>query len=134
MKLIVNIDVPSLLTAIDFYSLAFGLTHTRTLDSDVAELTGGSTTFYLLQKATGSAAHGGTDPGRDYRRHWTPVHFDVVVADLDAAIERAVAAGARAETDVVAWRGSRCVTFADPFGHGFCLIEFANGETYHDAP
>ena len=133
MKLIVNIDVPSLLTAIDFYSLAFGLTHTRTLDSGVAELTGGETTFYLLQKATGSPAHAGADAGRHYRRHWTPVHFDVVVADLDEAVERAVAAGAQAESDVVAWRGSRCVTFADPFGHGFCLIEFANGDSYEDA-
>jgi hypothetical protein len=29
--------------------------------------------------------------------------------------------------------GSKCITFSDPFGHGFCLIEFA-GDTYGDEP
>ncbi len=31
------------------------------------------------------------------------------------------------------WMGSKCITFSDPFGHGFCLIEFA-GDTYGDEP
>ena len=133
MKLLVNIDVPALLPAIDFYCLALGLAHTRTLDSDVAELTGGHVTLYLLQKATGSATSPTDGAERQYRRHWTPVHFDVVVDDLEESVTRATAAGAQAETGVVQWRGSRCVTFADPFGHGFCLIQFANGESYEEA-
>ena len=133
MKLLVNIDVPALLPAIDFYCLALGLAHTRTLDSDVAELSDGSVTLYLLQKATGSPANPADGSERHYRRHWTPVHFDLVVDDLEEAVVRATAAGAQAETGVVQWRGSRCVSFADPFGHGFCLIQFANGDRYADA-
>ncbi len=50
MKIIINIDVPELAPAIRFYTAALGLTHSRTLDDDVAELTGASATLYLLQK------------------------------------------------------------------------------------
>ena len=28
------------------------------------------------------------------------------------------------------WRGSRCVSFSDPFGHGFCFIQFEHDGTY----
>ena len=56
MKLILNIDVPDLKPAIEFYCAALGLTHTRTLDHDTAELTGASSTIYLLQKGGGTQA------------------------------------------------------------------------------
>ena len=130
MKLIVNIDVPALEPAIRFYTEALGLTHTRTFDDDVAELRGASSTVYLLQKARGTQAVHQPVVERDYQRHWTPVHFDLVVPDVDAAARRAIAAGAHQETGHVDWRGSRCVSFCDPFGHGFCFIEFETHETY----
>ena len=120
MKILVNIDVPQLGPAIDFYRAALGLELTRVIDGDVAELTGASSVLYLLQK-----------PQRQYARHWTPVHIDFVVDDLERAAKRAVAAGARQESKCVEWMASRCITFCDPFGHGFCLIEFT-GETYSD--
>jgi lactoylglutathione lyase len=63
---------------------------------------------------------------RDYARHWTPVHTDFVVADLSAAIARAEAAGAVREGSVRTARWGRIATLADPFGNGFCLIEFLN--------
>src|SRR5688572_30155520 len=56
MKLILNIDVPELRPAIEFYCAALGVKHTRTLDDDTAELTGASSTFYLLQKPGGTEA------------------------------------------------------------------------------
>jgi predicted enzyme related to lactoylglutathione lyase len=124
--------VPALVPAIDFYTLAFGLVHTRTLDSDVAELTGTAITIYLLQKATGSPAATESPIARRYERHWTPVHFDVVVSDLDDAVRRVTAAGARLEAGPIEWHGSSCMTFADPFGHGFCLLQFVNGKSYED--
>jgi predicted enzyme related to lactoylglutathione lyase len=127
MKLLLNIDVPDLVPAIAFYTAALGLRHTRTLDDDVAELSGASATIYLLQKVSGTAAVKSLPVSRDYRRHWTPVHFDLVVDDVDAAAERAVAAGAKPETGHIDWRGSRCVSFSDPFGHGFCFIQFERG-------
>jgi hypothetical protein len=56
VKVIINVDVPELAPAIAFYTAALGLTHSRTLDEDVAELTGASSTLYLLQKDPGTPA------------------------------------------------------------------------------
>jgi predicted enzyme related to lactoylglutathione lyase len=135
MNILINIDVPDIDRAIAFYTDALGLTHTRTLDDDTAELRGAAATLYLLKKAAGSAAAQAPAAGhpllRDYARHWTPVHFDLVVDDVDAAAARAIAAGARQETGHVDWRASRCVSLSDPFGHGFCFIQF-DDETYAD--
>lgn len=129
MRVIVDIDVPTLAPAIDFYTAALGLTLNRRLDDDVAELAGASCLVYLLAKPAGSPPVRGLPLERDYARHWTPVHLDLVVDDLAAAAARAIAAGARQESEAIAWRGSTCVTFSDPFGHGFCLIAFA-GDGY----
>lgn len=129
MRIVVNIDVPELEPAIDFYCSALGLELSRTIDDDVAELAGSSSVIYLLVNASGSAATRSSTEERRYTRHWTPVHIDFVVDDLAKAKERAIKAGANQESDCVEWRGSKCITFSDPFGHGFCLIEFI-GKTY----
>ena len=78
--------------------------------------------LYLLEKPEGSVG-AGNDPRR-YARHWTPVHIDVVVDELEPAVVRAVAAGAKldAETRVHAW--GKIAVLSDPFGNGFCLIQF----------
>ncbi|MBB3230144.1 VOC family protein [Halomonas stenophila] len=124
MKMLINIDVPELAPAIAFYCAAFGLELDRLLDDDVAELTGGESTIYLLENASGS--RGVKEPAkyRDYSRHWTPVHLDIVVEDIEQAAARVLNCGAVQESDCIEWRGSKCITFSDPFGHGFCLIEF----------
>jgi lactoylglutathione lyase len=51
------------------------------------------------------------------------VHCDLAVDDLDAALARAIAAGAVQEgaTRDAPW--GRLVQLADPYGHGWCLIE-----------
>ena len=123
-SILINIDVPKLEPAIAFYEGAVGAKLVRVLDDDVAELRYGAATLCLLEKATGSVA---TPAGgqRELGRHWTPVHLDFVVDDIDTAVDRAVAAGATRESACIEWRGSKCVTFSDPFGHGFCLIEFS---------
>lgn len=127
MNVIINIDVPDLESAIRFYTEALGLSHTRTLDGDTAELSGASATIYLLAKPAGSTATRTPPITRDYQRHWTPVHFDLVVDNVDEAARRAIAAGAKQETGHLDWRGSRCLSFSDPFGHGFCFIQFEQG-------
>lgn len=124
MRLLVNIDVPDLAPAIAFYSAALGLTLRRTLDADVAELSGADATLFLLRTPAGSRPVGSLPCTRDYSRHWTPVHLDFVVEDVAQAAQRALAAGAKQESGCVEWRGSKCITFSDPFGHGFCVIEF----------
>jgi predicted enzyme related to lactoylglutathione lyase len=129
MRMVVNIDVPEIAPAIEFYRAAFGLVHSRTLNDDVAELTGTSSVIYLLQNSPGSKSAGTDSETRRYSRHWTPVHIDFVVDNIAMAAKRAHDAGASQESECIAWKGSKCMSFSDPFGHGFCLIEFA-GETY----
>ena len=78
----------------------------------------------VLRKEAGSIGAGGQR--RTYERHWTPVHLDVVVNDVDAAVRRAVRAGAVLEQDVRINVWGKIAMLADPFGHGFCLIQFLN--------
>lgn len=122
MDLLINIDVPDLDRAVRFYTEAFGLAVTRRFGAGAAELSGWPARLYLLQQPEGSRGAGADL--RRYERHWTPIHLDVVVDDVEAMLSRAVAAGARAETDIRTAPYGRIVTLADPFGHGFCLIEF----------
>lgn len=129
MRIVVNIDVPELAPAIDFYCAALDLELRRIIDDDVAELTGASSVIYLLANVTGSVTSSSVAEIRRYSRHWTPVHIDFVVDDILKAADQAIKAGASQESECIAWRGSKCITFSDPFGHGFCLIEF-DGETY----
>ncbi len=126
-RLLVNIDVDDLDRAIRFYTDAFGLTVGRRLEPDFVELIGAAIPLYLLSTPAESAPFEGATSRRTYERHWTPIHFDFVVDDLEAARARAIAAGARAETEITSHAWGRMVVFADPFGHGFCLLEFRGG-------
>ena len=121
MKLLLNIDVDDLQRAEAFYCAAFGLVPGRRFDG-VIELLGAEAPIYLLQKAPGS--EGASSSRRDYARHWTAVHCDVVVDDLEVALQRALTAGAVAEGPVREAEWGRIVQVADPFGHGWCLLQF----------
>ena len=120
--LLLNIDVPNVSVAEAFYTAAFGLTLGRRFGGDVVELLGWPVPLYLLSKDAGTMG-----AGRDFRRydrHWTPIHADIVVDDLDIALARAVAAGATVEQPAREAPYGRIAMVADPFGHGFCLITF----------
>jgi len=124
MNLLVNIDVPDLARAIAFYRDAFGLRVARRLGPAAVELDGAAVPLYLLEKKAGTRAASATGQTRDYRRHWTPVHLDVVVDDADAAVARAVAAGAILEDPAVSHAWGRIAHLSDPFGHGICILQF----------
>ena len=124
MDLIVNIDVPQLQPARDFYCHAFGLTPGRRLGDDALELTGGPVAIWLLARGEGTVPARGAAHLRSYSRHWSPVHLDFVVPDLDAARQRVLAAGATEEEPVATFAWGKLGLFADPFGHGFCLVQF----------
>ncbi|HXV21863.1 MAG TPA: VOC family protein [Desulfuromonadales bacterium] len=127
-KLLINIDVDDLERGVAFYTQALDLRRGRTLfDGTAVELTGAASPVYLLLKPAGTLAAGGVRQRRRYRRHWTPVHLDFVVADVAAAVARAVAAGARLEGAIASYGWGRLATLADPFGNGFCLVEFHGG-------
>jgi GNAT superfamily N-acetyltransferase/predicted enzyme related to lactoylglutathione lyase len=124
MEILVNIDVHDLDRATDFYCSVSGLTVGRRFGDNGVELVGGAARVYLLRKASGTPVSTSSNDSRRYDRHWTPVHLDFVVDDIDLAIRRAVAAGARAEQPVTTSRWGKLALMADPFGHGFCFVQF----------
>ena len=127
--LLVNIDVPDLAAGEAFYSQAFGLTAGRRMGDDFLELLGLEAPIYLLRKDAGAVAAPGSGAERHYSRHWTPIHPDIAVENLDEATTRVLALGATLEVPACEAPYGRIAMFADPFGHGFCLIEF-NAQGY----
>jgi predicted enzyme related to lactoylglutathione lyase len=124
MDLLVNIDVADLEQATAFYRSAFGLSVGRHLGSEAVELLGAKSPNYLLAKPTGSMATANSIARRTYERHWTPVHLDFVVDEIFAAVERASAAGASVEAPVRTAKWGKIAVLSDPFGNGFCIIQF----------
>lgn len=124
MELLANIDVDDLDKAVRFYENGLGLKPGRRPGSGIVEMLGGTSPIYLLEKAAGSVASKTASQKRDYRRHWTPVHLDFVVLDIRAAVSRAVDAGAVVEVVEQTHDWGYIAQLADPFGNGFCLIQF----------
>jgi catechol 2,3-dioxygenase-like lactoylglutathione lyase family enzyme len=123
-ELRVCIDVPDLDEGIAFYTRALGLTVGRRLGPHWVELRGGSAPIDLLGKAAGTHPIPNAPFERAYARHWTPVHLDVVVKDLDAAVKQATEAGATLDRGIRDEKWGRMANLADPFGNGLCLLEF----------
>ena len=123
LKLSINIDVDNLEKGVAFYTEALGLTPLHRFGATAVELGGAQAPVYILQKALTAPPFPGAEPRRDYGRHWTPVHIDLVVDDLEHALARALKAGAHAESELESYRWGRMVLMADPFGNGFCLIQ-----------
>jgi predicted enzyme related to lactoylglutathione lyase len=124
MELLVNLDVSDLEDATRFYTTAFGLTVGRRFGASGVEMLGSSAPIYLLVKQPGTRPAPTVRQPRDYARHWTPVHLDFVVDDIDRAVARAVAAGAVLEQPVATHSWGKLALLADPFGHGFCFVQF----------
>ncbi len=124
MQFLVNLDVDDLDAAIAFYAAAFGLAVGRRFGPSGAELLGGPAPVYLLAKPAGTPAFAATGQQRSYARHWTPVHLDFVVDDIDRAVRQAIGAGARLEEAVSAHPWGKLALMSDPFGHGFCFVQF----------
>ena len=124
MKFSVNVDVDDLQKATSFYSSAFDLKVGRRLGAFGIEMVGGPTPIYLLVKETGSPASNKTKQRRSYARHWTPLHLDFVVDEIEPAVQKAISAGAQLEEPIATHEWGNIALMSDPFGHGFCLIQF----------
>jgi len=123
--ILINIDVDDLPRAIAFYAAAFGLAPARRFGDDAVEMLGLAAPLYLLANAAGTLAIPGEPRRRrNYSRHWTPVHLDFVVDDVHAALERALNAGATLDQPLTAKPFGQIAVLSDPFGNGFCLLEF----------
>jgi len=122
--LLVNIDVDDLERGVDFYVRGLGLKPGRSLGEAAREILGASSPIYLLENRAGTTPYAGSVSTRDYGRHWTPVHLDLVVEDIEAAVVRAVSAGGKLEGEIANRVWGRLARMSDPFGHGICLLQF----------
>lgn len=123
-SILINIDVSDINWATKFYVEAFGLKIGRKIDDDVVELLGFPSPIFLLQKKEGSLPFENAEIPRSFQRHWTPVHLDVVVDSIELAVDRAKTAGGVCESGIHSAPWGKIALFSDPFGNGFCLIQF----------
>lgn len=122
-NLLVNVDVDDLERGVRFYTEALALNVGRRFASAV-ELLGAGSPIWLLLNAVDKPPYEGASARRSYARHWTPVHLDFCVDSLEAAVQRAEHAGAVVERALSEHVWGRMALLSDPFGHGFCLLEF----------
>ncbi len=125
MELRICIDVDDMDRAIAFYTGGLGLRVGRRFESGFVELLGAGSPIDLLLNAAGTQPFAGTISPRSYQRHWTPVHLDFVVDDIDAAVTRLQQYGAVLEMPVADRAWGRIAGLADPFGHGLDLLQFS---------
>ena len=119
----VSIDVPSLAAALPFYERVFGFVEKARPFATMAILDANNVTICVHEKSAGSRPTPRGPDVRRYERHWTPVHLDLHVPDLDAVLERLRAEGGVVENEFRT-QGPMPVAFcSDPFGNGFCVIE-----------
>ena len=130
-RVLLNLDVDDIERAIAFYTAALELRVGRRFDNGFVELLGAEAPLYLLLKSAGTPPFAGAEQPRSYARHWTPLHLDFVVNDLDIAVSRALAAGAVLESPPSQHAYGRLALLHDPFGHGFCLLQF-EGKGYDE--
>ena len=124
LSLLANIDVDDLGRAAESLLLRIGVDHRQTFWR-LCDRTSRCVFGDLSSQARcGYAGHVLVCTAARFRPALDPVHLDFVVPKIDAAVARAQSAGARLEGEVRTHKWGRIAVLADPFGHGFCLIEF----------
>ena len=123
MKFEICIDVDDVDRAAEFYSRGLGLTVVEQ-HSKWAQLKLSDQTFWIMKIAAGP----GGPISRDYRRHWTPIHLDFLVDDIDEAVERALDAGGHLDREITrqpepVGSGADVANLSDPAGNGVDLIQ-----------
>lgn len=117
MEFSICIDVDDVDRAVEFYGRGLGLTVVEH-HSDWAQIKLGEQTFWIMKVPAGAQGQ----ISRDYRRHWTPVHLDFTVDDIDAAVKRAVDAGGKLEGEIQRGAKGALANMADPSGNGVDLF------------
>jgi len=117
-----SIDVPDLEAGLRFYANVFGFVETARPFPTMAVLDANNVTVCMHAKPAGTKSSTTGAELRHYERHWTPVHLDFDVHDLDAVLEKVRAEGGAVENEFRT-QGPKPVAFcSDPFGNGFCVI------------
>lgn len=118
----VSIDVPSLEQGLRFYREVFGFVETARPFPSMAIVDANNVSVCMHEKAAGTKSSPEGAATRHYDRHWTPVHLDFHVDDLDTVLDNVRAEGGTVELEFRN-QGPMPVGFcSDPFGNGFCVI------------
>jgi len=118
----ISIDVPDLAEGVDFYTNALGCTKLRDQSPNMVVLEAENIKIYLLEKKPDTEPFTNSPTSRSYQRHWTPVHLDFLIADVEGAVANVVKFGGTREGGEKGEWGE--IAFcADPFGNGFCVIQ-----------
>jgi predicted enzyme related to lactoylglutathione lyase len=120
MKFDICIDVDEVGRAVEFYGKALGLSVVK-VESGWAQFKTGEQTFWIMKAPAGPEGQ----ILRDYRRHWTPIHLDFVVDDIDQAVERVIQAGGKLEGEIRRSAGGAIANVSDPAGNGVDLVQRA---------
>jgi predicted enzyme related to lactoylglutathione lyase len=123
LKVSICIDVSDLIAATSFYCEALGCSLEKEQPTHNT-LSAAGTTLHLLSKGAGSQATLTGTGTRTYERHWTPVHLDFDVDDVDATIAKVERLGGIVE-DIKRGDWGTAAFCADPFGNGFCLLRIS---------
>jgi len=94
------VKVTELLDGINFYCGGLGLSLKRQLSPTCVEPAGANLPIYLLAKRAALADLGSKQVRRSYERHWTPVHLDFIVEDLDQMVAQLMALGGSLDRDI----------------------------------
>jgi lactoylglutathione lyase len=118
VELEICIDVDDVGRAVRFYGEGLGMAVVEH-HSDWAHVKCGAQTIWIMKTPAGP--QGAIE--RTYDRHWTPVHLDFRVDDIDRAVERALAAGGRLDRPIQRnpERGD-LACLSDPAGNGVDLV------------
>jgi predicted enzyme related to lactoylglutathione lyase len=119
------VEVTEAARGIEFYCEGLGLTVKRRLSPRWIELAGANLPIFLLADRPAMADLGSAMAARSYERHWTPVHLDFIVTDLDRMVSRLTTLGGSLDREIKHREYGRIANMADPFGNGFDLIEFS---------
>ena len=115
------IDVSDINKATSFYTQVLGC-RIKTEKENSAELEVDNSTIYLVEMAEYSNPLIEGSDSRRYSRHWTPVHLDFHVTEIETSISLLREFGGKLEGQKSGDWGTAAFC-ADPFGNGFCMIE-----------
>ncbi len=118
-KATVSIDVSDMAKAIEFYVKALGCEFRKKYTDEWQVVCAGSLDLHIQQKAEGTIA--AADHKRDYSRHWTPVHLDFIVDDINPICIAIEKFGGTVEKNTFL-EIAGLANCADPFGNGFEII------------
>ncbi|MEM7179279.1 MAG: VOC family protein [Spirochaetota bacterium] len=123
-KVAICIDVPDQDKAVAFYTQALDCEFIKR-SKEHSELSANGTTIYLGEKPSGSNPLLQGEAVRDYQRHWTPIHLDFIVTNLEECVAKVLEHGGVKEGEKSGDWGA--IAFcSDPFGNGFCVMQYAS--------